>query len=187
MVMKEGGLYLYKATPYSEEFSARLAEVYETVSRKPAKELFVRGLICHIPSQYLFHVDTLLEMLEQEGFDREELRQFLQQEHERGYLKIIKLTYIGVEPHAIPVCIPPFYFYYLRHLGLVDHGGYKRLLRGYKDYEFNEQDYLVAQYPPELADPAREYIERARKEMKDSLRRKGLQAWKEGLMRFYYW
>ena len=70
---------------------------------------------------------------------------------------------------------------------MIDRDGYRSLLKEYKDYEFNEQAYLVWQYPPELANPAKEYIERERKEIKESLRRKGIQAWKEGLMRLFYW
>ncbi len=183
VTQKEEG-FLYHTTPYSDEFSARLLEVYETVSRKPAKELIMRGLICQIPSQYLLHIHTLLEILGQEGVDKQELEQFLEQEMANGYLRRIKVIYIGIEPSTIPICIPPYYYYHLRHLGIIDHEKYKSIKQEYQGYELHEEDYLIAQYPPEVANPAKEYIERERKEMRDSLRRKGWLSWGGELWRF---
>ncbi len=177
IVNGERGFYNYKATSYSENFCSQLIEVYDTLSKKPAKELFIRGLICQVPSQYLFRVDTLLEVLEQEGFDREEIEQFLAQEVERGYLRRLRVIYIGIEPYEIPICIPPLYFNYLGHLGIIDQGRYNGLKEEYKDYEFQGTDYIVARYPAELATSAKGYIERERKEVKEHLKRKGLFAW----------
>ena len=184
VVTQEEGGYLYHATPGSDRFSAQMVEVYEKVSRKPAQEMLIRGLICQIPSRYLFHIHTLLEILEKEGFDKEELDQFLEQEIANGYLKRIRVVYIGKGLSIIPIYIPPYYFYRLRHLEIIDHKKYHSLKQEYSEYEFQEEDYLIAQYPPELANPAREYIERERGELRDSLRRRGLVSWEGGLWRF---
>ena len=177
IVSEEGGFYYYKSTPQNEKLSSQLLEVYQTVSQKPAKELLIRGLICQVPSQYLFQADTLFEVIKQEGVTKREFDQFLQQEEEKGYLKRVKVIYIGLDPYSPPVCIPPYYFYYLCHLGIIDRGKYNRLKEGYKDYELREVDYIIARYPPEIATPAKEYIERGRKEIRDNLRRKGLHGW----------
>jgi len=184
VVTHEEGGYLYHATPDSDQFSAQLVEVYEKVNRKPAKEMLIRGLICQIPSQYLFHIHTLLEILQQEGVEREEFDQFLEQEIDKGYLKRIRVVYIGKRISIIPIYIPPYYFYRLHHLGIIDHQEYDSLKQGDRDYEFQEEDYLIAQYPPELANPAREYIGRERGELRDNLRRRGLVSWGGGLWRF---
>jgi hypothetical protein len=57
-------------------------------------------------------------------------------------------------------------------LGIIESEKYKRVKRVYKGYELHEEDYLIAQYPPEVANPAKEYLESERKEMRDSLERK---------------
>ena len=181
VIAQEAGDYFYVPTPESDEFSTRLMEIYDKVSQKPAKELLMRGLICQIPSQYLFHIPTLLEILEREGFDKQELDQFLEQESANGYLKRIRVVYVGLESSIIPICIPPFYFHYLSQLGIIDDQKYSSLRREYKEHESREEDYLIAQYPPELANPAKEYIERERRELKDNLHRRDLVSWGGGL------
>jgi hypothetical protein len=183
VVTQEEEGYLYHATPDSNQFAAQLMEVYEKVNRKPAKEMLIRGLICQIPPQYLFHIHTLLEILQQEGVEREEFDQFLVQETAKGYLKRIRVVYIGKEPSIVPIYIPPYYFYRLHHLGIIDHQKYASLKQESKDDEFQEEDYLIARYPPELANPAREYIERERGELRDNLRKRGLVSWGGGLWR----
>ena len=177
MVTKEGGAFLYKATPRSEGLLVQLREVYEAVAKKPEKELLIRGIICHIPPQYLFHFDTLVRMLEGEGIGGEEAKEFLGEEMERGYLKKVRIIYMGIDPYPAPLYIPPFYYYYLCHLGIIDKEKYQQLKEKYKDYELQEEDYLICQYPPELANPAKEYIRRERAEIRDRLRQKGLLSW----------
>jgi len=183
VVAQEEEGYLYHATPDSDQFSARLVEIYEKVNRKPAKEMLIRGMICQIPPQYLFHIHTLLEILQREGVEREEFDRFLEQEIAQGYLKRIRVVYIGKELSIIPIYIPPYYFYRLHHLGIIDHQKYASFKQGYKDDKFQEEDYLIARYPPELANTAREYIERERGELRDNLRKRGSVSWGGGLWR----
>jgi len=184
VVTQEEGGYLYHVTPDSDQFSAQLVEVYEKVNRKPAKEMLIRGMICQIPSQYLFHIHTLLEILQREGIESEEFDQFLEQEIAQGYLTRIRVVYIGKGLSIIPIYIPPYYFYRLHQLGIIDHQKYDSLKQEYKDDEFQEEDYLIARYPPELANPAREYIARERGQLRDNLKMRGLVSWGGGLWRF---
>lgn len=184
VVTQEEGDYLYNDTPSSGEFCYRLAKLYETLGRKPNKELLIRGLICQIPSQYLFHFPTLVQMMQKEGIDKQELDQFLEQEIANGYLKIIRAVYTEMEPPVIPICIPPFYFNYLGHLGVINCDWYKSHRQEQRDYELWEEDYLIAQYPSELANPAKEYIEGERKELKNNFRSRELVSWGGGLWRF---
>lgn len=184
IVAQEGCDYSYNDNPFSGEFCDRLAELYESLSRKPDKELLIRGLICQIPSQYLFHLPTLVQMLQKEGIDEQELHQFLEQEITNGYLKRIKAHYIDMEPHVTPICIPPFYLHYLNHLGIIDHDMYSSSKHDYRADKLEEEDYLIAQYPPELANSAKNYIEEERKELKDNLRSREMVSWGGGLWRF---
>jgi len=118
VVTQEEGGYLYHVTPDSDQFSAQLVEVYEKVNRKPAKEMLIRGMICQIPSQYLFHIHTLLEILQREGVESEEFDQFLEQEIAQGYLTRIRVVYIGKGLSIIPIYIPPYYFIAFTSWGL---------------------------------------------------------------------
>ena len=177
MVEKEGGAFFYKPTRRNEEILARLKRVYEEVAKKPEKELVIRGIISEIPSQYLFHWDTLVKILEEEGISGEEAREFLEKEVEKGYLRKIRIIYIGLDPYPVPFSIPPFYYYYLCHLGVIDRERYQQIKGRYKDYELREEDYLICQYPSELANQAKEYISRERVEVRNRLRQKGWLSW----------
>jgi hypothetical protein len=186
LVKLEGDFYTYQAIPANEELFNQLLEVYQLVSQKPAQQLLIRGLICQIPSQYLFHAATLLGIFEEEGIELEELQQFLASEIEEGYLKKARIIYIGLDPSFIPICIPPYYLHYLYHLGFVDQDSYFEIRQKYPKSQFHEEDYFIAQYPAELATPAKEYLERERGDLKEMLRHKALSSWREGWWRLRY-
>lgn len=172
VVAEEEGFYWYTFTLYSEDFSTKMLEVYDRVGKRPVKELLIRGLICQIPSHYLFHAETLLEILEKEGLDRKELEEFLEREIEDGYLKKIRIIYLGMGHLSLPLYIPS---YYITHLRIVEWERYEGLK--HKGAESYEEDYLMGQYPPELAEPAKEYIERERKDVKDKLKKEIFSTW----------
>lgn len=175
LVVEEEKLYAYKATPYNEQLSDKLLQVYEAVDKKP--ELLIRGLICHIPSRYLFHLNTLLEILAEEGIDSKQANQFLDQEIKLGFLRRVRIAYLGIRPYFLPRYIPAYWFSQLKILGQEE---YELFRQEYSGLELREEDYLLGQYPPELANPAREYMETERPQLKDKARTQGLLSWLEG-------
>src|SRR4030042_1524155 len=78
-VVSEEGAYYYNTTTPNNKLAERLIELYEIASRKLAKELLIRGLMCQIPYQHMFHLPTLIEILKKEGIEGQELDQFLKQ------------------------------------------------------------------------------------------------------------
>jgi hypothetical protein len=176
VVREAEGFYSYVFTPHSDKFYHNLMEVYTRVNKKPSIELMVRGLFCEIPHHYLIHANTVLEILEGQGLDRKELNHFLEQEIENGYLRRIRVICLGMRPFSIPVYVPSYYLSHLRILGWEHYEGPRQ---NYQDSEFYEEDYLLARYPPELAAPARQYIETERRELKEKLRERGMAAWME--------
>jgi hypothetical protein len=165
VVVPEEGAYYYNSTTPNNELAERLMELYEITSRKPAKELLIRGLMCQIPYQHLFHLPTLIELLEKEEIEEQELDQFLEQEIANGYLEMTRVIFHRYK--VIPICMFPDYSSYPYYYP-----------DGYRSQdsrcEFKEENYLIVQYPPELANPAKEYIERERTELVNNLRRKGV-------------
>jgi hypothetical protein len=179
IVKQEKGSYSYQTTPANEKLRQQLLEVYQILDQKPTRQLLMRGLICQVPSQYLFHAKTLIGLLEEAGIEPAEIEEFLASEVELGYLKKVRLLYIGLEPSFIPICIPPYYFYYLYHLGFIDQEKHYKLKQKYPEEQFQEEDYLIVQYPTELATPAKEYLERERGDLREMLRHKALSNWGE--------
>lgn len=173
LFQNQGG-YTYNTSPHSEQFCNSIMEIYRKVNRRPARELLVRGLICQIPSHYLIHAHTLIELLQGQGFEKKELQEFLEQEIENGYLRRIRVICLGIRPFSIPVYVPSYYLSHLRILGWEE---YSSLHHDQKVTEFFEEDYLIGYYPPELSQPAREYIEKEGQELKAKLRERGMAPW----------
>ena len=173
VVAEEDGFYWYLSTPHSEDFFAKMMEICDRVSKGPPKELLIRGLICQIPAHFLFHAGTLLQILENEGLDREELREFLEREMRDGYLRRIRIASIGV-PFFMPLYFPA---YYVSQLGMYECQGYQTLGEDGKGAEVCGEDYLLGQYPADLAEPAREYIETEKRELREKLRKEVFSTW----------
>jgi hypothetical protein len=173
VVREEQGSYLYNPTPRSEDFLNRLVKVYERVDRKSEREWIIRGIICEIPSRHSFHLKALLNILEEEGLDREESKEFIEQEIERHYLRRIRIALIGRRAYSFPI---PRYIPYrwLSFFRWVREKEYEALKQGYESSEIQEEDYLVGQYPSQLARAAREHLKGEKKEIRDKLLDDGL-------------
>jgi hypothetical protein len=126
VIAKHGEFYQYRQTHMNEEFFRKIQAVYEKAIRKPKIELIVRGLLsdtgrafpCYrhravlmrggVAMPYLFRLKTLLKLLEDEGFDSEQVLGFLKEEMESGWLGKFEF-YIGSEDKLsllIPSCLP---------------------------------------------------------------------------------
>lgn len=179
LVAQEEGAYLYNDTQKNNETLERLTKLHETVKEKPDKELLIRGVICLLPSRYLLHLPTLIEIFEQEGINEPELTRFLEQEIASSYLKRITVVYLREKTPFVPACMPPDYFDYLKNRGIIDQDKQKFPAGNDNAGEYEEEDYLITQYPLELVNPAKEYLERERMELKNHLRRNGLFEWNQ--------
>lgn len=168
-IILTSGKYNYTPTPKTEQFFGNLLEVYRRVSRRPEQESIVRGLLSQLPAHYLLRAEAIVEVLSRENMDREESNQLMQQESDAGYLKKVKVLFSGPKHFSCPVYIPP---YYATNLESISPGQFETARADCQSQgtPFSEEDYLMGCYPPELAEPAREYLKKEKREIVDYLR-----------------
>lgn len=179
LITQMGGHYLYHATERNNQTLERLIKLHETVKEKPDKEILIRGVICSIPSQYLLHLKTLIEILEKEGIGQPESTRFLEQEVAHNYLKRITFVFLSNKTPFIPACMPPDYLDYLSRRGIIDQDRHKGSKERDSRCEYQEEDYLISQYPLQMVNPAKEYLEKENTELKNYLRRRGIAEWSQ--------
>ncbi len=175
--------YRYRATPEADELCRKLFDLYDKVSARPQKELLVRGLLSQPGPRYLWYINKLLEVLEREGFTREDAVPFLNQETEEGYIKRVKMIFVARIPFTAPSFIP---YYYMSDFRNIDPNEYEQLKQQCLNSGLlmNEENYLVGTYPPELSQPATQYVEKEKRQMRDMLWEEVSQQW-QGLI--YSW
>lgn len=171
VIVEDDGLYHHPDTPTNREFFAKLVEVYDAVDRKRGNEVLARGLMCEIPSRYLFHLNTFLEMMEEEGISRQDSQELLQRDIELGYLRRVRIARLGIRPHPLPKYIPSYWF---SHLRMFKWDEYLDFRQDSDSSAIQEGDYLTRQYPPELVRMVQERLGRRREEIREKLHRKGL-------------
>ncbi len=174
IIDQRDGAYFYMPSQANDCFSEQLHKVYQTITHERSRDLFVRGLICQVPSQHPIHLETLLDIAEKEGLDRYGLRRFLQQEITRGYVKRIGIVFgktnaIGTSI-LLPVYLTPYHWIGLRSQGDIKTCEYDTLESDADERTPDEEDYILAQYPPEMATSAREYMKDRGKELVHYLR-----------------
>jgi len=170
--------YVYHDNPDSNRLSNQLEKVYEKVGQRPARQLLIRAYICQVPSEHLFHLNTLLEALEREGLDRAEVVRFLGQEIGDGYLKRIGVIYKALSQSPLfPICVTPFHFERLRRLGAIVAKEYTGLEPRHPGPDGEEEEYLVINYPRELASAAMEYAVKQKRDLREVLKRMAIMGW----------
>lgn len=175
--------YCYSATTEADEFCRKLFTLYEKVMARPQKELLVRGLFSQPGPRYLWRVSKVLQVLEAEGFNREDASRFLDQEISRGYINRIRIVFVARIPFTAPPFIP---YYYMSDFRNVDAEEYEQLKERCHNLglSMGEEHYLAGAYPHELAQPAIQYVEREKRQIRDKLREEAFREW-QGLT--YSW
>ena len=176
VVQVEGGLYRYIPTPKAEELCQKLFTLYEQVLQQPRLELLLRGILSQSAPHYFLRKATLVEMLEREGFSSQEVARIIEEEIEKGYLRQLKLVFVTKLPFSPPVYVP---LGYISHFGPIPSREYEAL-REYsqiRGLNFLEEDYLQADYPPELAEQGQKYLESETGEILERLREEAFRQW----------
>ena len=175
--------YRYRATPEADEACRKLFALYDKVITRLHKELLVRGLLSQPAPRYLWHINKLLEVLERQGFDREDAVPFLDQETKKGYIKRVRMIFVARIPFTAPPFIP---YYYMSDFRNIDPNEYEQLKQQCRNSGLlmNEENYLMGTYPTELAQPATQYVEKEKRQMRDMLLEEAFQYW-QGLI--YSW
>ena len=176
IVRNEGGSYFYNATPKAEDFCQKLFALYDKLIKRPQLELLVRGILCQLAPRYLLKMETLLEVTEREGFKSSEVTQLLEEELSKGYLRRVRLIFIAKASLPSPVYLPSYYLSHSREVGPEEWQKLEEYSHNL-NLSLNEVDYLAASYPVELAEPAIQYLEKEKKEVRDALREAAFQQW----------
>ena len=175
--------YYYKASTEADEFCQRLFTLYERVTARPQKELSARGLLSQPGPRYLWRLGRLLQVLEAEGFDREDASRFLDQEISRGYINKVGIMFVVGMSFTAPDFIPYYYISDFRNVVAEEYEQLKEQCHNL-GLSMSEEHYLTGAYPPELAQPAIQYVEKEKRQIRDMLRDEAFRQW-QGLT--YSW
>jgi hypothetical protein len=93
---KEGEHYRYVASRKNEALLRKLFHVYERVASRPKIDKLVRGLLApelpfyfkdpFLSPYFLFHLPSFVRILKAEGFYKEEIKSFLEEEMKKGWM-----------------------------------------------------------------------------------------------------
>jgi DNA-binding transcriptional regulator YhcF (GntR family) len=169
IITEKEGIYTYVSTQRSKEFSEDFINLYEKFNRERLERLLIKGLLGNTP----LNLNTFLEILEEEEFSREELNILLAEEEEKGYIKRIKIPEIASPRFPLDVTNNFFTDPFIMFLTSkpIEFTDYEKLKMYFKRWELEvqEEDYLVGLYPPELSDPAREFVKREHEDLRTRL------------------
>jgi len=181
VVVQEGEGYRYAGSPESDGLGLKLAQVYNRVGERSARQALLRGYMVQVPPRHPLHLGTLLEVLQREGLGRDEAMRLLESEMAGGYVTAVDIAPDGLtrdwkKSLYLPVCLTPHQLRRLRRKGRVvspevDGAG------GSKEAQSVAETYVVASYPRTLSEPAREHAEREGHDLKKHFDRMGVIGW----------
>ncbi|MBI4332564.1 MAG: hypothetical protein HY673_14935 [Chloroflexi bacterium] len=178
IVTEENGGYLFAPGPESDIIFVKLADVCAIVSRGTQLELMVRGLLCATPQPCLVRISAVTGILASEGFSNEETMGFVQEEIRKGHVKKIKLLFYLRRQNTLPTYVPQEY---VSPLSWVDMESYHQVGHyvGEDDpgYPSAHEEYLLGDYPREMANPAKEYLDTEKAYIKEKLREEAMRNW----------
>lgn len=170
IVVKSGDVYRPGAD--FSRFYQDFLKIYEKVNKTRERQLLVRGVLSRVSQfGYLLRTESLIRVLEEEGFDREGTEALLQEETKQGYITRVKVCFRSERyMMSCPPYIPLSYVYYTRHALFDDYNMLKESWRRQGLY-IKEEEYLLSNYPPELTTPGQQYLEEERRGIRERLRR----------------
>ena len=174
LVTQEG--VTYRPEPSLLVFATQMFRLYDKINRRNQRELLVRGLLSAVRERgYLMNLESLLKLLEEQGFEREETLAFVQEEVSRGHVSKI---WVSVGSRRVGI-LPPLPCLPLSDLRPTDMGQYDGVKGDWRERGFTvwEGDYLIANYPVELAAPAMLFLDAEGADTKMRLREETLHAW----------
>ena len=156
----------------------QIVSFYQDIQRTTRKELMCRGILNATYYKCLIHYETFLEMMKDEGFDRNETMKTLGVEVGRGYVQHLKIVYrshSGLKHKFFPF-IPLYYYPHFIVMDANNAGPMRSRLEG-AGISLAEEEYLLGNYPKELAAQAREYIQKEKNHIKDRIKGEAFDVW----------
>ena len=175
IVENNDGYYRYVDTPRAEELCQKMFALYEKLIMRSQLELLARGLLCRAGGYRLIRLNTFLQALKVEGFAFENVTQFLDAEIKKGYVMRVPGDLVANVPIRPPLSIP--HYYTSREVSVCE---YQQIKEWFHDVELpdsEKEDYLIGDYPPELAEPAIRHMETERRELRQTLEKQAFHQW----------
>ena len=156
----------------------RIVSFYGEIQRAARKELMFRGILNATYYKCLIHFGTFIEMMEHEGFDKGETIGTLGEEVKQGYVQHLKILYrsrSGLKHKFFPF-IP---LYYYPHFVVTDANNAQPLRARLENpaITLTEEDYLLGNYPKELAAQSRDYILKEKNHVKEKIKDEAYDVW----------
>ena len=151
---------------------------YRDIQRAARKDLTFRGILNATYYRCLIHLGTFTEMMEREGFDKEETTATLDQEVKQGYVQRLKIVYrsrSGLK-HKFFSFIP---LYYYPHFIVMDADNVQPFRAKLENTGITllEEDYLLGNYPKELAAQSRDYILKEKNHIQEKIKAEAFDVW----------
>ncbi len=151
---------------------------YREIQRGTRKQLMCRGILNATHYKCLIHIESFIEMMASEGFDRSEAMHVLGTEVGHGYVQQLKIAYrsrSGLKHKFFPF-IP---LYYYPHFIVMDAKNAEPMRSRLQDAGIiiAEEEYLLGNYPKELAAQAREYILKEKHHVKEKIKGEAFDVW----------
>ncbi len=156
----------------------QIVRFYGNIQRATRKQLMFRGILNATHYKCLIHFGTFIEMMEHEGFGKEETVATLDEEMKQGYVQHLKIVYksrSGLMHKFFPF-IP---LYYYPHFIVTDAGNVQPLRSRLESagVALTEEDYLLGNYPKELSAQARDYILKEKNHVKEKIKAEAYDVW----------
>jgi hypothetical protein len=174
---KQGKLRITKSAAAARKVE-QLVSFYGDVQRAAKKSLIFRGILNATYYKCLVHTGTFTEMMEQEGFDTTETVATLDEEVKQGYVQHMKIVYrsrSGIKHKFFPF-IP---LYYYPHFIVMNADNMQPLRSRLENagIQLTEEDYLLGNYPKELAAQSRDYVMKEKQHIKEKIKGEAFDVW----------
>jgi hypothetical protein len=151
---------------------------YTDADKVVRRRLLFRGILNSTQYACMIHVQTLVELMETEGFGRDDSEELIRTDEERGYLERRKIVYRTREglQHRVFSFIPLHYYPHFITMKSEDTSRLKERLRD-AGITMAEEDYLLGHYPEEIAGQSREYVKRENELIREKIKNEAFDAW----------
>lgn len=174
---EDGFLKLVKTA----ETARRVDEIvlfYESVNRVERRKLLFRGILNTAQYPCLVHFGTFIGLMEAEGFARADVQGMADTDGSEGLVERIAITYRerrGQVKRTFPFIPLHYYPHFLSMKTDSPETTKERLARA--GIIMTEEEYLLGHYPKEMADQAREYMDREKGHIRERIKNEAFDIW----------
>jgi hypothetical protein len=178
IVRRENGFLKVVKTEETTRQIEAVILFYERLNRTERKKLLFRGILNSAQYACLVHYDTFVALMEGEGFGCNDVKGMVDADGGKGLVERLTITYRERrgQPKKMFPFIPLHYYPHFLSANTDDPGHIKeRLARA--GVVMAEEEYLLGHYPKEMADQAREYIDKEKGHIRERIKNEAFDIW----------